>query len=144
MGEKLTSIAYKEARDRKDYRVQAELFLQDTGVMMMADFGRFGKYFPGDTEGRDIYSITLTRGGQEYTFNFGQSLGNKGKTPGAYDVLACLTKRDPGTFEDFCSEMGYSTDSKTAEKTYCGVKDEWVNVQRIWDDEEIEILAQIG
>ena len=30
-------------------------------------------------------------------------------TPTEYDVLACLTKYDPGNYEDFCSEFGYET-----------------------------------
>lgn len=65
------------------------------------------------------------------------------KPPTAYTVLSCLTKYDPGNFEDFCSEFGYDTDSKTAERVYDGVKDEWLNVCRIWNDQEIEELSEI-
>lgn len=41
--------------------------------------------------------------------------------PTEYDVLACLTKNEVGTFENFCSEFGYDTDSRTAKKTYKAV-----------------------
>lgn len=64
-------------------------------------------------------------------------------TPSAYDVLACLTKYDPGTFENFCSEFGYDTDSRKAEKTYKAVVDEWKNIQALFTDSEIEQLQEI-
>ena len=68
----------------------------------------------------------------------------KGEIPTAYDVLACLTKYDPGTFEDFCDEFGYDTDSRKAEKTYNAVREEWLNVTRLFTDEEINRLAEIN
>ena len=64
--------------------------------------------------------------------------------PNAYDVLACITKYDVGTFEDFCGDFGYDTDSRTAEKTYKAVYNEWLNVCRIWTDEEIKDLQEIN
>lgn len=63
--------------------------------------------------------------------------------PTEYDVLACLTKYDPGTFADFCSAFGYDENSKSAEKTYNGVVDEWKNVCMLFSDDEIQELAEI-
>lgn len=63
--------------------------------------------------------------------------------PSEYSVLACLTKFDPGSFEDFCSEYGYDSDGKTADRVYADVKEEWLNVCRIWSDSEIEELCEI-
>mgnify|MGYP006921432348 CR=1 FL=1 len=68
----------------------------------------------------------------------------KGEIPTAYDVLACLTKYDPGTFEDFCGEFGYDADSKKAEKTYNAVREEWLNITRLFTDDEISQLAEIS
>ena len=68
----------------------------------------------------------------------------KGQPPAPYEVLSCLTKYDPGTFEDFCCEFGYDTDSKKAEKTYNAVREEWLNVTRLFTDEEINRLAEIN
>lgn len=65
------------------------------------------------------------------------------KAPTAYDVLACLTKYDPGTFANFCADMGMDTDSRRAEKTYRAVVDEWRDVKTIWTDLEIQELAEI-
>lgn len=63
--------------------------------------------------------------------------------PTAYDVLTCLTKIDPGTLEDFCSEFGYDTDSKKAERTYNAVCKEWQNIRALWTDAEIAKLQEI-
>ena len=64
--------------------------------------------------------------------------------PSEYSILSCLTKYDPGIFENFCSEFGYDTDSKNAERTYNAVVKEWQSVCRMWTDEEIEQLQEIN
>jgi len=132
-----------------EYEKQAQDFLDKTNTEFTATFNRHGKYFDDDKQARDIYNITLKRGGREYTFKFGQSVVNSGKKPNrkaptAYDVLACITKYDPGTFEEFCGEFGYDTDSKKAEKTYKAVVQEWLTVSRLYNDEEIELMAEIA
>jgi hypothetical protein len=67
----------------------------------------------------------------------------KGKVPTAYDVLANLITTNPGSFEDFCSEYGYDVDSRKAEKTYNNVCKEWLNIQILWNDDELEELGEI-
>lgn len=64
--------------------------------------------------------------------------------PNEYSVLACLTKYDPDTFENFCDEFGYSTDSKNAEKIYNGVCKEYMGVCSLWNDDEIDELMEIN
>ncbi len=64
--------------------------------------------------------------------------------PKPYDVLACLTKHEVGSFEDFCSDFDYVTDSRTAEKTYKAVLNEWNNVKMLYTDKEIEALQEIN
>jgi len=58
----------------------------------------------------------------------------KSIAPTAYDVLACVQKYDIGTFSDFCSEFGYDTDSKKAEKTYFAVQEEFKNINNLFSD----------
>ena len=67
----------------------------------------------------------------------------KPKEPTAYDLLACLTKYEPGTFEDFCGDFGYDTDSRSAEKTYNAVKEEYMKVCSIFSAEEMDQLQEI-
>jgi hypothetical protein len=64
-------------------------------------------------------------------------------SPSEYDLLSCLTKYDPGTFENFCADFGYDADSRKAEKTYKNVLKEWRDVSSVFDDSELELLRSI-
>ena len=65
-------------------------------------------------------------------------------TPSAYDVLACITKYDPGTFENFCSEYGYNEDSRSAEKIYFAVQKEYTQLARLFTAEQMKELQEIN
>jgi hypothetical protein len=141
-----------------DYQKQANDFMAKTGTKFNAELIGHDKYFDDDKYSRDIYKITLERNGKKYSFHFGQSVANsKGpeyekklnnaqgfmeqvkikkqvKAPSAYDVLSCVTKNDPGTFDDFCSDFGYDTDSRTAEKIYFDVQKEWKEINKMFND----------
>jgi len=56
------------------------------------------------------------------------------KTPTLYDILACLTKYDPGSFKDFCSNYGYDEDSRKAFEVYIAVQKEWEQVNNLFHD----------
>lgn len=64
--------------------------------------------------------------------------------PTEYDILACLTKYDPGTFEEFCWEFGYDEDSKTADRIYIAVIKEYKQLERIFTTEQMEELREIN
>lgn len=63
--------------------------------------------------------------------------------PTAYDILACLTSYDPGTFEEFCSEFGYDEDSLRALKTYLAVQEEYTNLANLYTSEQMKELQEI-
>lgn len=126
-----------------NYQKQAKDFLTETKTRMKAEYITFDRYFDDDKEKRDIWKITLRRHGKSFSFKFGQSIASAGEEPTAYDVLACLTKYDPGTFENFCGEYGYNEDSRKAEKTYKAVVKEFAGVQRLFSD-VINVLAEIA
>ncbi|MFW6311633.1 MAG: hypothetical protein ACOC1K_05295 [Nanoarchaeota archaeon] len=139
-----------------EYEKQAQDFLGKTGTTLTTKFLRTDHYFPDDEEQkakRDVYQFTLQRGKRKYTAEFGQSIHHSRhpnrKPPTPYDILACLTKYDPGTFEDFCSEYGYEigdeASERQAKRTYKEVKIEYIFcVQKLFTDEEIEELAEIN
>ena len=64
--------------------------------------------------------------------------------PTAYDVLACMTKYDPGTFENFCSEFGYDEDSRTAERIYFAVQKKYSQLAKIFTPEQLEEMQEIN
>ena len=65
-------------------------------------------------------------------------------TPTVYDVLACMTKYDPGTFENFCSDFGYDEDSRTAERIYFAVQKEYSQLSRLFTPDQMEELQEIN
>ena len=130
-----------------EYNTAAADFLVNTGTVFTAQFKETARYFDEDTHVRDIYTIVLKNSNHRYRFNFGQSLkdsdgGNTPPTP--YDVLACLTKYEVYSFEDFCGDYGYDTDSRKAYKTYKKVLKDWKNVERLFSSEQMEILRDIN
>jgi len=61
----------------------------------------------------------------------------------AYDVLASITKNDPGSFEDFCGDYRYDEDSRRAEDVYRAVVKEWKHVRRFFTDSELNEARDI-
>lgn len=68
----------------------------------------------------------------------------KDPNPVAYDILSCIQKYDPGTFENFCSDYGYDNDSRRAEQTYHAVVKEWSKVQRFFTADELAELQEVN
>jgi hypothetical protein len=62
-----------------EYEQQALDFLAKTNTKFTATFLKHDIYFDGDKDKRDIYQITLKRGKDNFTFNFGQSINNSCK-----------------------------------------------------------------
>jgi hypothetical protein len=131
-----------------DYGKQAQDFLTTTGtkITMTKLPGQY-QHFESDKKDnvwRDVWEVTIQRDDKKISLKFGQSL-MESKThtkPTKYDVLACLTKYDPGSFKDFCGDYGYSADS-IALKMYKAVKDEYKKVCYIWSEMEIALLGEI-
>lgn len=69
---------------------------------------------------------------------------DKIKFPSAYDLLASIVKYPPGTFENFCSDYGYDTDSRKAYKIYNTVLDQWKDVESFMSGQEISELESIN
>lgn len=126
-----------------DYQKQANDFLKATNTTFASSYKKHDFYFDGDKDQRDIYNCVLKNASHRFRFTFGQSIANTGTHPTTYDVLACLTKYDVGTFENFCSDFGYDTDSRKAYKIYKAVLREWKNIELLFTPEQIEQLQEI-
>ena len=153
-----------------EYTKQAQDFLKATETEMTSKYLGHGIHFDNDKmvgfmgnseykNGRALFEITIKRGTRSYTFKFGQSLhdsykriksrivpdilGVKVKHPSAYTVLASVQKDFPGSFEDFCCDFGYDADSRTAEKTWQAVINEYAGLAKLFTDAELEKMAEI-
>lgn len=125
-----------------DYNAQTNKIAKKLGLTLKVISQKFGKYFPSDTDSRFIFKMKLQRGKKSYTFNYGQSIEMGSNHPTMYDILSCLQKYEVGTFEDFCGDFGYDTDSRTAEKTYKAVCKEYEAMTRLFNQEELEKLQE--
>lgn len=67
--------------------------------------------------------------------------------PTAYDILACLTKYDVGSMDDFMHEFGYeikcTQDMTNFINTYNAVVKEYNDVRRCFTEEQIEAMWEI-
>lgn len=132
-----------------EYTQQAENFAAKYGVTLEI-LGCAYKPMWGEKQSRYVFKLRLKRNGKQYSFEFGQSIVAGNCDPSIYDVLACLTKYDVGSFEDFCGEFGYeqydentSRTNKPTERTYKAVCKEFAAVERLFSD-CIEELQEIN
>lgn len=140
---------------KTNYVKNAKELLKSFNVQFTAKFMKYGIHFVGDKESRDIFNCTFKRlnfdiksgNTARFSLKFGQSLNDSTGTgtnkPTEYDVLSCIQKYDVGSFENFCSEFGYDTDSRKAEKTYKAVLKEYNKVINFFTDDEIKKLQKI-
>lgn len=68
----------------------------------------------------------------------------KGEKPTNYDILACLQKYEVGTFENFCDEFGYDTDSRKAKKTYKAIVKEYNGLTALFNEAELDEMREIN
>lgn len=120
---------------KNEYDLQAENFAKKYNVKLsIIGDPEYRKYFAGDKDSRYVFKLRLKKNKLSYTFSFGQSIAAGAEYPKLYDVLSCLTKYDPESFENFCSEFGCDQDSRKAERTYKAVCKEWKAVNRLFND----------
>lgn len=134
---------YNSLAEQGYYNKGAYLIADALGLKMRVEHYDFDYHFEDDKQQRHIFKVTLLKDGKQYTFKFGQSIAEGANEPTLYDVLVCLQKYDVGSFEDFCGEFGYDTDSRKAEKTYNAVCKEYENLCRLFTEEELNLLMEI-
>lgn len=156
------------------YERCAARLLRVMNIEFRAAFIFHGPYWPDDKESRNVWELILTRPAVDrrnvktVSFRFGQSINDSFRDqfepqrrslgpirrgemiptqrniPTSYDLLACITKNDPGTFSDFCGEYGYDTDSRKAEKTYFAVQEEWEKVRGFFTARELRAIQEVN
>ena len=116
-----------------DYEKQASNFAKKYGVKLQI-LGSEHKSVWGEQQKRWVFKCKLSRNHKSYTFEFGQAIADGSNEPTMYDILSCLTKYDPETFENFCAEFGYDINKRISKKTYKAVCKEFAAVKRLFGD----------
>ncbi len=130
------------------YTQMADTFLANAHAKI--DIRLVGRAVNTDWDERDLrnlYDVTIITPRGSMPLRFWDSLYNTKQgiaTPSAYDVLACLTKYDCGSFDTFCAEFGYNDDSLRAMRTYLACCDEYRNLCRIFTAEQMKELREIS
>ena len=91
--------------------------------------------------GSSHWKVTLRLGRRRIVVPFSQGPAIC-QEPTAADVLNCLASDAAGfenarSFEDWCSEYGYDTDSRKAEKTYKAVEKQSDQLKRLLADDDV-------
>lgn len=140
-----------------DYETHAREFLNKCQAELEVYYsGTLVNHRWNEKQPRDMYSFIIKTQKGSMNGLFWDSIHNtqerrakrKGpKHPGVYSILACLTKYDVGSMDDFMSEFGYEiksakdiTDFLT---TYNDVVKEYQDLCRIFTPEQMEMLREI-
>lgn len=91
------------------------------------------------------YELFISRENQFFVTYFSMGIGLN-REPELLTVLDCLiTDAFAGaeTFEDFCSEFGYDTDSRRAERTWKACQETALNLSRLFPEFSRNELQEI-
>lgn len=100
-------------------------FIAETGIVLNSQATSSNPHME-DSERMDNYRVKLRGkklGNATMRLYFSKGVGHNGAEPTVDEVLDCLASDAAGIdnsrgFDDWCSEYGYDTDSRRAEKVY--------------------------
>lgn len=119
-----------------ELRENAKEICKKHGITMKVSSPKYGPVEWDKDYDHYRFPVTLRKDGKSMRVLFTQSRAQGSTPPDEYDIITCITKSDPGSFEDFCAEFGYDSDSRSAERIYKAVKREWENVLRVFGEGE--------
>ncbi len=97
-------------------------FIRSAGITLRAERTDHNSSM-ADSRDMDHWRVTLRAGRSRMTLTFSKGYGHNGAEPTTAEVLDCLasdaaTWENAQTFEDWCSEFGFDTDSRKAERIF--------------------------
>lgn len=98
-----------------------------------------------DSANMDHWKCKIRCGSHSMTVIFSMGMGHHGKKPELYEVLDCLAADAAGyenarSFEEWCGEYGYDTDSRKAERTYRTIEKQADSLKRLLGEELYKAL----
>jgi hypothetical protein len=102
--------------------MEIKTFITNNNIKIEVEYADDNPNFVDEKTRMNHYKTVLMLGKKQMTVPFSMGVGLTHE-PTAYDVLTCLqmdatTYVNDYSFEDFCSEYGYDTESRKAERTY--------------------------
>lgn len=141
----------------EEYENKAREFLNSCPAELEVYYsGTSVNHLWNEKQPRDMYSFVIKTQRGSMNGLFWDSIHNtqerrskrKGpKHPGVYSILACLTKYDVGSMDDFMHEFGYeiksAKDMSDFLTTYNAVVKEYKDLCRIFTPKQMEMLREI-
>lgn len=127
------------------YEQQADKFLTDTNTTLTVEYVKYGQ-MTWDEDRRNyrhIFKFRIENELGHYESLFGQSIADGDKTPTSYNILTCLEKYEPESFENWCSQFGYDEDSRKAYSTWETCCEQYEALAEMFTDEEMDLLREI-
>jgi hypothetical protein len=134
-----------------EYHEQANKFLQMHGIKFRATLKdtKTPAWKQANEKSGHHYRVTLSKPGKRIVFDFWGSIADAEsgkKNIHAYEVLACISGEIncPESFEDFCAEYGYESDSIRALQTFRRCNAFAKRLRAFFADDEAEKLSEIA
>lgn len=109
-------------------------FIKEQKITLRFDYADSNPNMP-DSQNMDHYRVTLRNADRKrMTLVYSKGYGHNNKPPEVDEVLDCVASDAAGFensngFEDWCSEYGYDTDSRSAERTYKAIEKQAAKLQ---------------
>jgi len=135
-----------------EYQIQAVEFLLSTNTICDIVFKGVRSSSWDNNRNVNTYDVTLKNSKHSYTFEFFDSINNTEKGKSAvldfYSVLACMGHYTPESFDEFCSDYGYTFANETeyikAKTTHLACLDQDKNLRKLFTSEQLEKLQEIN
>lgn len=118
-------------------------FVKSAGVTMTAERTDANPNMTGSRD-MDHWRVVLKAGRSRLTTYFSMGFGHNGAKPTVESVLSCLASDASSadeSFEDWCSNLGFDTDSRTAERTYNVTKKQTAKLRKFLGESAFDTLV---
>jgi len=120
-------------------------FITGAGISMTAEETDHNPHMEDGGDKMDHWRVTMRAGRSRMTLTFSMGSAHHGKAPEIANVLDCLASDASGfenarTFEEWCSEYGYNTRSRKAERTFRVVKQQSERLKTFLGDSAYKTL----
>jgi hypothetical protein len=120
-------------------------FVEKYGIKFSAELTDSNPHMTDMPAGSAHYRCRIRRGRRSMLVHFSQGPAIC-REPTAADVLQCLASDASGVenargFEDWCGDYGYSTDSRSAERTYRAIEKQAADLRRVLGDAFSDLLS---
>lgn len=96
------------------------------------------------------YKVTIRNGKKHFSTTFTDSINNtqEGIKSSDIDIIYCIVSDAQcvqwnNSFEDFCNEFGYDTDSRSAERIYKACEKTYDDIQRLFNSDGFDFLSAV-